>query len=46
VLGLLSCCYLLTGMAPDNWKWFFVWFAIGLVVYFSYGFWKSRLRKA
>jgi hypothetical protein len=43
VLGLLSCCYLLTGMAAVNWKWFFVWFLIGLVIYFSYSFRKSNL---
>jgi basic amino acid/polyamine antiporter, APA family len=43
VLGLLSCCYLLTGMAAVNWKWFFIWFLIGLVIYFSYSFRKSNL---
>ncbi|MBP7409593.1 MAG: amino acid permease, partial [Flavobacteriales bacterium] len=25
VLGLISCCYLLTGMAVSNWKWFAIW---------------------
>lgn len=45
VLGLVSCCYLLTGMAANNWKWFFIWFAIGLVVYFLYGHKNSRLAK-
>ncbi len=45
VLGLLSCCYLLTGMAPSNWIWFGVWLLIGLVVYFLYGYHKSRLAK-
>ncbi|MEY3084407.1 MAG: putative amino acid permease YhdG [Bacteroidota bacterium] len=43
VLGLVSCCYLLSGMAWTNWKWFFVWMVIGLVVYFSYGYRKSKL---
>jgi len=43
VAGLLSCCYLLTGMAPNNWLWFFVWFSIGLVVYFAYGRKHSKL---
>lgn len=43
VLGLLSCCYLLTGMAAVNWKWFFIWFLIGLVIYFAYSFKKSKL---
>lgn len=43
LLGLTSCLYLLTGMSASNWKWFFVWFAIGLVVYFLYGYRKSKL---
>lgn len=45
VLGVLSCCYLLTGMAPSNWLWFAVWLGIGLVVYILYGFRKSKLAK-
>ncbi len=43
VLGLLSCCYLLTGMEAMNWIWFSVWLLIGLVVYFMYGYKKSKL---
>lgn len=43
VLGLLSCCYLLTGMGWTNWMMFSVWLAIGLVVYFLYGYRKSKL---
>jgi amino acid transporter len=43
LLGLSFCLYLLTGMSGSNWKWFFIWFAIGLVVYFLYGFRKSKL---
>ena len=43
VLGLLSCCYLLTGMTPKNWAWFFGWLVIGLIVYFLYGYRKSKL---
>lgn len=45
VLGLLSCCYLLTGMEANNWKWFSTWLLIGLVVYLLYGFKKSKLAK-
>jgi basic amino acid/polyamine antiporter, APA family len=45
VLGLVSCCYLLTGMAGSNWKWFGIWFGIGLVVYFLYGRKHSLLAK-
>ncbi|HEY6955214.1 MAG TPA: amino acid permease [Flavisolibacter sp.] len=43
LLGLTFCLYLLTGMSGTNWKWFFIWFAIGLIVYFMYGYRKSKL---
>lgn len=45
LLGLVSCCYLLTGMAVSNWKWFGVWLVIGLFVYFLYGYKNSKLNK-
>ncbi|RXR19331.1 amino acid permease [Flavobacterium amnicola] len=45
LLGLVSCCYLLTGMAVSNWKWFGIWLLVGLVVYFTYGFRNSKLIK-
>ena len=45
LMGLSSCLYLLTGMTHNNWFWFAVWFAIGLVIYFSYGFRNSKLQK-
>ncbi|MDI9310532.1 MAG: amino acid permease [Limnohabitans sp.] len=43
LLGLISCCYLLTGMAVSNWMWFGVWLLIGLVVYLAYGYRNSKL---
>jgi amino acid transporter len=43
LLGLSTCLYLLTGMTGTNWAWFGCWLAIGLVVYFSYGYRKSKL---
>ncbi len=43
LLGLVSCCYLLTGMAVSNWMWFGVWLLIGLVFYFIYGYRNSKL---
>ncbi|GAA4331030.1 APC family permease [Flaviaesturariibacter amylovorans] len=45
LLGLVSCMYLLTGMSAENWKWFFIWFGIGLVVYLMYGYRKSKLNE-
>jgi APA family basic amino acid/polyamine antiporter len=46
LLGLISCCYLLTGMAASNWIWFGIWLLIGLVIYFSFSFKNSVLNKA
>jgi basic amino acid/polyamine antiporter, APA family len=46
LLGLTFCLYLLTGMSGTNWKYFFIWFSIGLVVYFVYGYRNSRLSVA
>lgn len=43
LMGLTTCLYLLTGMSLSNWKWFFAWFAIGLLIYFFYGYRKSKL---
>jgi len=43
LLGLVSCCYLLTGMAVSNWMWFGSWLVIGLVVYFVYSYKNSKL---
>ncbi len=45
VMGLVSCCYLLTGMAASNWIWFSIWLGIGLVVYFLYSRKHSKLAK-
>ncbi len=45
LIGLSSCLYLLTGMSHDNWFWFLLWFAIGMIIYFSYGFRNSKLNK-
>lgn len=45
LIGLSSCLYLLTGMSHENWFWFGVWFAIGLVIYFLYGYRNSKLNR-
>lgn len=46
VLGLVSCCYLLTGMSLNNWAWFGLWLVLGLVFYFAYGRKHSKLASA
>jgi basic amino acid/polyamine antiporter, APA family len=43
LMGLITCLYLLTGMTKSNWAWFLSWLAIGLVIYFLYGYKKSKL---
>lgn len=43
ILGLISCCYLLTGMSTENWSWFGIWLTLGLIFYFFYGKKHSKL---
>jgi amino acid transporter len=43
VLGLISCFYLMSQESHTNWLRFLIWLAIGLVVYFAYGYRKSKL---
>jgi basic amino acid/polyamine antiporter, APA family len=43
VLGMMFCAYLLIEIPAISWEWFLGWMAIGLVVYFTYGYWKSKL---
>lgn len=46
VLGLLSNVYLMTELNEITWKGFAVWLVIGLIIYFGYGYRKSRLRNS
>jgi basic amino acid/polyamine antiporter, APA family len=43
LMGVATCLYLLTGMSKSNWIWFIGWLGLGLVVYFLYGYKKSKL---
>jgi amino acid transporter len=43
VLGALSCLYLMIEIPPVSWFWFFVWMGFGLLLYFFYGYRKSKL---
>jgi amino acid transporter len=45
LMGLTTCLYLLTGMTKSNWAWFLSWLLIGLLIYFLYGYRKSKLAK-
>lgn len=44
ILGILMCIYLMAGLPWVTWIRFGIWLAVGLVFYFTYGFWKSHLR--
>jgi APA family basic amino acid/polyamine antiporter len=46
VLGMLSCGYLMLGLPPITWFRFALWLAVGLVVYYFYGFKRSALHRA
>jgi APA family basic amino acid/polyamine antiporter len=45
ILGVLSCMYLMFGLPWVTWVRFGLWLAIGLVVYFLYGYKKSDLAR-
>ena len=44
VAGALCCLYLMIEIPAISWLWFFVWMALGLIIYFLYGKNKSKLR--
>jgi APA family basic amino acid/polyamine antiporter len=45
VLGILSCLTLMFSLPVANWYRLVVWMAIGFVLYFTYGYKHSELRK-
>lgn len=46
VMGVLSCMYLMIEIPSISWLWFFIWMALGLIIYFLYGYRNSRLANA
>lgn len=43
VLGMLCCAYLMIEIPAKSWMVFFLWMALGLVIYFLYGAKHSKL---
>ncbi|MGH9143728.1 MAG: APC family permease, partial [Vicinamibacterales bacterium] len=43
-LSAAGCLFIMYGLPGTAWERFLVWLAIGLILYFSYGFSHSRLR--
>ncbi len=44
ILGILACLYLATGLPWITWVRFVGWLILGMAVYFSYGYKRSKLR--
>ncbi len=43
LLGLICCLYMMSELGISNWIGFGIWLIIGLIIYFSYGYKKSKL---
>jgi APA family basic amino acid/polyamine antiporter len=43
IVGTLICIYLMTGLPMATWIRLFVWLAIGLTIYFSYGRFRAAM---
>ena len=46
IITIVTCLLLMAGLPIMNWIRFFVWLAIGLVIYYNYGRRRSTLRAA
>ena len=46
ILGVISCIYLMLGLPWITWLRFAIWLVVGMVVYFFYGFRRSRLARS
>ncbi|MFM7703031.1 MAG: amino acid permease C-terminal domain-containing protein, partial [Alphaproteobacteria bacterium] len=43
-LAILSCGYLTYELLTRNWQYFAIWVAIGILIYFGYGYKKSAIK--
>jgi APA family basic amino acid/polyamine antiporter len=46
ILGIVMCLVLMFSLPVENWYRLIVWMALGLVLYFTYGYHHSELRKS
>ena len=46
IMGVLFCLYLMVEIPANSWLVFFLWMALGLAIYFLYGYRKSKLNPA
>lgn len=44
IMGILICLAQMVALPLDTWLRLVIWMAIGIVIYFGYGFWHSKLR--
>jgi APA family basic amino acid/polyamine antiporter len=45
ILGVVFAVYLMSDLPLDTWIRFIVWLLVGIVIYFTYGYRNSRVRK-
>jgi basic amino acid/polyamine antiporter, APA family len=46
LLSTAGCIFIMYGLPGVAWKRFGGWLVLGLLLYFVYGFWRSKLRRA
>ena len=44
-LGVVACVFVMIGLPWQAWERFFIWLAVGTVIYMAYGYSHSRLRR-
>ncbi len=45
-LGIILCVLLMLSLPSENWMRLVIWLIVGLCIYFFYGFWHSKLKRA
>jgi hypothetical protein len=45
IMGIVVCLAQMIGLPRETWERLIIWMGIGIVIYFTYGFWNSKLRQ-